>query len=812
MAQIKDLIVTGVSRVVGKSYASEFVGPLSGNAATATKATQDSAGQQINTTYIKGLSVSGRTITYTRGDGTTGTLTTQDTNTTYGTGNASTLGLTKLYTSTGSATDGTMTQKAITDALGGKAASSHTHTKSQITDFPTSLPASDVYSWAKASTKPSYAWSEITGKPSTFTPSSHTHNYAGSSSAGGAANSVANAIAIKLNGGTTEGTNMFTFNGSAAKTINITPSAIGAAASSHGTHVSYSTDAPKANGTASAGSSGAVARADHVHPLQTSVSGNAGTATKLATARNIAVSGEITGNANFDGSGNINISTTRQKFNGGGTPGTIGYVAFAQLKIASSYVNRPSEFTLCCRGRGTPCVVSISFANDIQSDPPISELKYYGTDYGVFAYKSGTSTWLLYYTKSEEYDDVSVTDVNITGQYINVTYPGTFITSKPSSNVTNASLGYNVGYAATATKATQDSAGQQINTTYIKGLSVSGRTITYTRGDGTTGTITTQDTDTNTWRGIQNNLTSDSTTDSLSAAQGKVLKGLVDGKAASSHTHNYAGSSSAGGAANSVANALTISLNGTSQGAYNGSSAKSINITPSAIGAAASSHGTHVSYSTDAPKANGTASAGSSGAVARADHVHPLQTSVSGNAGTATKLATARKIGNANFDGSANITLAQIGIINPIELTKAEYNALKANGTLDMSAYYNITDDYDSATVIDDTTVSSKFVFSSSKTESMYAKKSTVVDTTLSASSWSGSSAPYTYTLSVSGVTATNVNEINFSSSATDAQVEAYQNAMLKDGGQSSGKITLKATGDKPTVDIPITIIVRHDV
>lgn len=37
-------------------------------------------------------------------------------------------------------------------------------------------------------------------------------------------------------------------------------------------------------------------------------------------------------------------------------------------------------------------------------------------------------------------------------------------------------------------------------------------------------------TDTNTWRGIQNNLTSDSADQSLSAAQGKVLKGLVDGK------------------------------------------------------------------------------------------------------------------------------------------------------------------------------------------------------------------------------------------------------------------------------------------
>ena len=95
-------------------------------------------------------------------------------------------------------------------------------------------------------------------------------------------------------------------------------------------------------------------------------------------------------------------------------------------------------------------------------------------------------------------------------------------------------------------------------------------------------------TDTDTWRGIQNNLTSDSTTDSLSAAQGKVLKALIDGKAASNHTHNYAGSSSAGGAAtsaNKVNAALTINLNGTSQGAWDGSSAKSISITAASVGA-----------------------------------------------------------------------------------------------------------------------------------------------------------------------------------------------------------------------------------
>lgn len=46
-------------------------------------------------------------------------------------------------------------------------------------------------------------------------------------------NRTDNSIIVQLNGGSTEGTNKFTFNGSAAKTINITPSAIGASAVGH---------------------------------------------------------------------------------------------------------------------------------------------------------------------------------------------------------------------------------------------------------------------------------------------------------------------------------------------------------------------------------------------------------------------------------------------------------------------------------------------------------------------------------------------------------------------------------------------------
>lgn len=45
-------------------------------------------------------------------------------------------------------------------------------------------------------------------------------------------------------------------------------------------------------------------------------------------------------------------------------------------------------------------------------------------------------------------------------------------------------------------------------------------------------------TDTNTWRPVVDNLISDSTTSSLSAKQGKVLKALIDGKSNSGHTHD----------------------------------------------------------------------------------------------------------------------------------------------------------------------------------------------------------------------------------------------------------------------------------
>lgn len=60
-----------------------FVGNLEGNASTATKATQNSNGYDLSNDIIKGLSINGKTITYTKLNGAKGTIVTQDNDTKY---------------------------------------------------------------------------------------------------------------------------------------------------------------------------------------------------------------------------------------------------------------------------------------------------------------------------------------------------------------------------------------------------------------------------------------------------------------------------------------------------------------------------------------------------------------------------------------------------------------------------------------------------------------------------------------------------------------------------------------------------------
>ncbi len=122
--------------------------------------------------------VPGNNITLTP-DATNDKLTITAKNTTYSTGTSSVSGVTKLYTGTGTSTDGTMTQAAIKSALDGKANSSHGN------HVPTTQTANN-----KIFLRNDNTWQTITPANIGAAASSHTHNYAGSSSTGGPANSA----------------------------------------------------------------------------------------------------------------------------------------------------------------------------------------------------------------------------------------------------------------------------------------------------------------------------------------------------------------------------------------------------------------------------------------------------------------------------------------------------------------------------------------------------------------------------------------------------------------------------------------------
>lgn len=149
------------------------------------------------------------------------------------------------------------------------------------------------------------------------------------------------------------------------------------------------------------------------------------------------------------------------------------------------------------------------------------------------------------------------------------------------------------------------------------------------------------------------------TGEKLSAMFGKIAKWFTDLK-----TVAWSGAySDLTGVPTSLKNpnALTISLNGTSQGAYDGSAAKSVNITPSSIGAAASSHSHTKSQITDFP----------------ASLKNPTNIKIQLNGGTT------EGTNQFTYDGSAakniNITPAGIGAATTVQGGKAD-TALQPNG------------------------------------------------------------------------------------------------------------------------------------
>ena len=420
-------------------------------------------------------------------------------------------------------------------------------------------------------TKPSYSWSEIGGKPSTFTPSTHTHNYAstvkvGSTNYNVSGNTISlpayptvpsalknpNALTISLNG-----TSQGAYDGSAAKSFNITAASVGAAASSHSHSISNVSGLQDAlNGKAASSHNH---NSSYVSALGTN--GNYLTWTKNGTTNNITV--PYASNADtVDGYHQAAFSmgwTTSTKYRvdrwGGGTD--------KNWKKIVTYVCTGGGQYQSCKVKGTIYYITGNHNQGHVIDIPFEAIMY---AYGGTA-NSMLNQSTLYLPPYCTWDMIRIVRYNNNSWEVQVRQP---------SDWTNISLEYTVTNS---------------------GGSVSGGQFTNTSYSST----------------VANNY----------------------------NTNVSRPTSSRVSSADKVNSTLSFSAGGFSTKSFNGSSNQTVNIP------------THTSHLTN-----------NSGFITSS-------ASISGNAGSATKLQTARTINGTSFNGTANITTANWGTTRSIYIQDA---------------------------------------------------------------------------------------------------------------------------------------------
>lgn len=261
-----------------------------------------------------------------------------------------------------------------------------------------------------------------------------------------------------------------------------------------------------------------------------------GSAAKLSTARNISANDDYIMNFNFDGSGNV--STQLRAYNAiiaVANANNYPYHRFAKLDtLTDSYQDRVTNLLITqdfngggwgiCRivlrtnnQSNTLSSASVDWlvrcglaADSVQiglytkdgSTYADAFFKTVGTYWSTTIRNLGSGsrgnigrTWT--FINSSEAVNTTTTDKKTSYEvYTSVADAGTKLHNQAyTSTITGVDVGTvkyanTSGSATSAEKATKDSANQQINTTYIKGLSASGKTITYTKGDNKTGTAT----------------------------------------------------------------------------------------------------------------------------------------------------------------------------------------------------------------------------------------------------------------------------------------------------------------------------------
>ena len=551
-----------IANVEGLQTALDGKLPTSG---TAVKATADDNGQNIADTYIKSLSVNGRTITYTKGDGDTGTITTQDTNTTYSNmkgATTSAAGSSGLVPAPSSGTanrylrsDGTWsvppdTNTTYSDMKGATSNANGTHGL---------VPQPDAGEQAKF----------LRGDGTWQTPANTTYaDMKGATADAAGSHGLVPAPAAGAQGKFLRG------DGTWQTPANTT---YGAAGANLGL-VKSGGDVTISNGTITVNDDSHNHTISNVDGLQSaldgklSTSGNAASATKLANARTFSITGGATASGvSFNGTGNVALNITA--LDASKLTGTvpIDRLPAGALERLVTVEDQTARFSLTTSNVQLGDTVQQLDTGIMYIVVNVDELDNAN---GYKEYTAATATkvpWSGVTDKPTSFTPTSHTHTiaNVTGLQSaldgklsttgnaasasklstartislggdvtgsttfdgsgNVTITATVKDDSHNHTIANidnlqATLDGKLSTGGTAAKATADASGQNIADTYIKALSVSGRTITYTKGDGDTGTITTQDT----------NTTYSNMTGASSSAAGKA--GLVPAPSAGSQS------------------------------------------------------------------------------------------------------------------------------------------------------------------------------------------------------------------------------------------------------------------------------------
>lgn len=364
------------------------------------------------------------------------------------------------------------------------------------------------------------------------------------------------------------------------------------------------------------------------------LSGNASSANKLATARTISLTGSVTGSGSFDGSGNLAITTSTNHTHSYVTDiNNNAHTTFAYSKAGMNY----ADYTWLAAWNG----------NELRAINK-SQFATAGHTHAYLPLSGGTLTGNINYTAkgssyigNGEQDNAEGPGGKLNNLVISSWYGVSFTTSCTGQTYSNKTAvgidcrngivkaqrfdGAFNGNATTATALTS-SAGSTTQPIYFSG----GKPVACSYTLAKSVPADAKFTDTNTWRGIQNNLTSTATDQSLSAAQGKWLK---ENKLGTVNANGYWGMAKPDG---TTADWIRTTSNG---------------ILPYQSGGSGNGHsklGTSSWYFSEA-------------------YIDTIYGKLSGNASTATKLQTARTVSggtditvNFSYDGSGNSS-ASIG-------------------------------------------------------------------------------------------------------------------------------------------------------